>query len=459
MTHAIEQNNSGTFRILVADDEKIARDNLEYVLKKEGYEVVNASNGSEAISAIGASDFDLVITDLRMDGADGIQVLESAKRKNSYTEVIMVTGYATVSNAVKAMQNGAYYYIPKPYRLDDVRVLVRQALEKKSLKLEVRDLRSKIGSENDFSLIKGNSPKIEALKATIAQIAPTDCSVIIQGETGTGKELVARTIHNSSTRSEARFMALNCGALNENLLANELFGHEKDAFTGARGVKKGLIESASGGTVFLDEIADMPMPMQIKLLRVIQEKNIIRVGGTKEIPIDVRFIAAANRNLKDEVEKGAFRQDLYFRLNVITLYLPALSERKDDIPLLCRHFLDNFAIAGGKPPIDISDEALDILVNYEFPGNIRELENIMERAVTLSAGKAISIKELPPDLQKIGFRIATRRHHEFMTLEENEKEYIVWVLQQVGNNRTRAAEILDIDRVSLWRKLRRYNID
>ncbi len=459
MTQAVEQNNSGTFRILVADDEKIARDNLEYVLKKEGYEVVSASNGSEAISAIGASDFDLVITDLRMDGADGIQVLESAKRKNTYTEVIMVTGYATVSNAVKAMQNGAYYYIPKPYRLDDVRVLVRQALEKKSLKLEVRDLRSRIGSENDFSLIKGNSPKIEALKATIAQIAPTDCSVIIQGETGTGKELVARTIHNSSTRSEARFMALNCGALNENLLANELFGHEKDAFTGARGVKKGLIESASGGTVFLDEIADMPMPMQIKLLRVIQEKNIIRVGGTKEIPIDVRFIAAANRNLKDEVEKGAFRQDLYFRLNVITLYLPALSERKDDIPLLCRHFLDSFSIAGGKPSIDISDEALDILVDYEFPGNIRELENIMERAVTLSAGKVISIKELPPDLQKIGFRIATRRHHEFMTLEENEKEYIVWVLQQVGNNRTRAAEILDIDRVSLWRKLRRYNID
>lgn len=448
-----------SFRILVADDEKIARENLEYVLKKEGYGVSSVSNGSDAITEIQSSDFDLVITDLRMDGADGIEVLENAKIKNPYTEVIIVTGYATVSNAVKAMQNGAYYYIPKPYRLDDVRILVRQALEKKTLKLEVRDLRSKIGSENDFSLIKGNSQKIEALKATIAQIAPTDCSVIIQGETGTGKELVAKTIHNLSNRSEARFMALNCGALNENLLANELFGHEKDAFTGARGIKKGLIESAAGGTVFLDEIADMPMQMQIKLLRVIQEKNLIRVGGTKEIPIDVRFIAAANRNLKDEVEKGAFRQDLYFRLNVITLHLPALSERKDDIPILCRHFLDNFARATSKPEINISDESLDILMNYEFPGNIRELENIMERAVTLSAGKSISVKELPPDLQKMGFRITTRRHNEFMTLEENEKEYILWVLQQVGKNRTRAAEILDIDRVSLWRKLRRYNIE
>lgn len=369
-----------SFKILVADDEKIARENLEYVLKKEGYGVSSVSNGSDAITEIQSSDFDLVITDLRMDGADGIEVLENAKIKNPYTEVIIVTGYATVSNAVKAMQNGAYYYIPKPYRLDDVRILVRQALEKKTLKLEVRDLRSKIGSENDFSLIKGNSQKIEALKATIAQIAPTDCSVIIQGETGTGKELVAKTIHNLSNRSEARFMALNCGALNENLLANELFGHEKDAFTGARGIKKGLIESAAGGTVFLDEIADMPMQMQIKLLRVIQEKNLIRVGGTKEIPIDVRFIAAANRNLKDEVEKGAFRQDLYFRLNVITLHLPALSERKDDIPILCRHFLDNFSRATGKPEINISDESLDILMNYEFPGNIRELENIMERA-------------------------------------------------------------------------------
>lgn len=448
-----------TFRILVADDEKIARENLEYVLKKEGYSVEGVHNGTEAIKLINQSDFDLVITDLRMDGADGIQVLESAKSKNMYTEVIIVTGYATVSNAVKAMQNGAYYYLPKPYRLDDVRILVRQALEKRSLRLEVKELRHKVQAEHDFSLIKGNSPKIETLKATIAQIAPTDCSVIIHGQTGTGKELVAKTIHNMSLRSEERFMALNCGALNENLLANELFGHEKDAFTGARSLKKGLIESASGGTVFLDEIADMPLPMQIKLLRVIQEKTLLRVGGTKEIPVDVRFIAAANRDLKNEVENGAFRQDLYFRLNVITLNLPALSERKDDIPMLCRHFLDRFSENYGKKGIGISDEALDILTSYEFPGNIRELENIMERAVTLSTGDRITIKELPPDLQKIGFKIKARKSNEFMTLEENEKDYIAWVLQQVGNNRTKAAEILDIDRVSLWRKLRRYNMD
>lgn len=447
------------FRILIADDEKIARDNLEYVLNKEGHEIVIASSGSQALGLISSNDFDLVISDFRMDGADGIQVLEAAKAKNPFTEVIIVTGFATVTNAVKAMQQGAYYYISKPYRIDDVRIIVRQALEKRQLRIEVSDLRSRISDRPDFSLIKGNSQKMEALKNTISQIAPTDSSVIIQGETGTGKELVAKTIHNLSQRSANRFMALNCGALNENLLANELFGHEKDAFTGARGVKKGLLETASGGTVFLDEIADMPISMQIKLLRVIQEKIIIRVGGTKEIPVDVRFIAAANRNLKEEVESGAFRQDLYFRLNVISLYLPALSERKDDIPMLCRHFLDNFAKASGKPELGISDDAMDILMNYEFPGNIRELENIMERAVALSTGTQIEIKDLPSDLQKMGFSIRTRRHHEFMTLEENEIAYISWVLQQVGNNRTRAAEILAIDRVSLWRKLRKYDLD
>lgn len=447
------------FRILIADDEKIARDNLEYVLKKEGHEIVCASSGTQAIENIAVNDFDLVITDFRMDGADGLQVLEAAKARNPFTEVIIVTGFATVANAVKAMQQGAYYYVSKPYRIDDVRILVRQALEKRQLRIEIMDLRSRVAEKPDFSLIKGNSPQMETLKKTIAQIAPTDSSVIIQGETGTGKELVAKTVHNMSLRSGNRFMALNCGALNENLLANELFGHEKDAFTGARGVKKGLLETATGGTVFLDEIADMPMSMQIKLLRVIQEKIIIRVGGTKEIPVDVRFIAAANRNLKDEVESGAFRQDLYFRLNVISLYLPALSERKDDIPMLCRHFLDSFAKTSGKPELGISGDAMDILMNYEFPGNIRELENIMERAVALSTGKLIEVKDLPSDLQKMGFSIRTRRHNEFMTLEENEIEYISWVLQQVGNNRTRASEILAIDRVSLWRKLRKYNLD
>ncbi|MGE5255446.1 MAG: sigma-54-dependent transcriptional regulator [Hyphomicrobiales bacterium] len=449
-----------TSRILVVDDESIARENLAYILRKEGHEVVCAENGEAALKALAGSGFDLVMTDLRMQGVDGLQVLEAAKKCQPPPEVIVITGFATVATAVEAMRKGAFFYVSKPYQIEDVRALAQQALEKRALRQEVQDLKQQVSARAAQPLLIGTSPKMESLKKSIQQIAPADCAVVILGETGTGKELVARMIHHLSPRAANHFLAVNCGAFNEELLANELFGHEKEAFTGARGVKKGLLETVQGGTILLDEIAEMPLSMQVKLLRVLQEKKLMRVGGTVEIPVDIRVLAATNKNLKEEVEKGAFRHDLYFRLSVMTLLVPPLSERRDDIPLLCRHFLQKFGRDQARPVTGIDDAVLQVLMEYEFPGNIRELENIMERAVALTRGPLISLEDLPADLQQR--RIILRRGqstHEYLTLEENEREYIAWVLKQVNHNKTRAAEILAIDRVSLWRKLRRYRME
>jgi len=442
-------------RILIVEDELIARENLDHVLRKEGYDTVAVESGQLAFQELEKGEFDLVMTDLRMQQIDGLQVLDRTKELFPDTEVIMITGYATVTSAVEAMQKGAYHYLPKPYKIEEVRILVRKALEKRWLRQEVIDLKRQVQSQKGVPLIIGKSPQIEALKGTIQQIAPTDATVLILGETGTGKELVAKAIHHLSPRAEKRLLAINCGAFSEELLANELFGHEKEAFTGARGVKKGLLEAAPGGSIFLDEIGDMPLTMQVKLLRVIQEKTLIRVGGTNEIPVNIRILAATNKDLKAEVERGAFRQDLFYRINVVTLHVPTLAERKDDIPLLCRHFLQKFAEAQGKQIDQIADEVMEILLDYEFPGNIRELENIMERAVTLASGPTIEVSHLPQDFQQPGFQVQRRQKKEFLTLEENEQEYIAWVLQQMGGNKTKAAEILGIDRVSLWRKLKR----
>ncbi|MFP5213588.1 MAG: sigma-54-dependent transcriptional regulator [Acidobacteriota bacterium] len=445
-------------RILVADDERIARENLEHVLRREGFETVSVENGAGAIEQLEREEFDLVLTDLRMQPVDGMQVLQRAKELYPHTEVIVITGYASIASAVEAMQRGAYYYIPKPYKIDEVRILVRQALEKRFLRQEVTELRKRVQDQKETSFLIGHSPEMEILKRTIEQIAPTDCNILIMGETGTGKELVAKTIHQLSGRADKRFLAINCGAFSEELLTNELFGHERDAFTGARGVKKGLIESAQGGTVLLDEIGDMPLSMQVKLLRVLQERNLIRVGGTEEVPIDIRILAATNKDLKREVEQGAFRQDLYYRLNVITLQVPRLADRKDDILLLSLHFLRKISKLRGKRIDAISDEVMEILLSYEFPGNVRELENIMERAVTLAMGTSVEVQHLPADLQQLALRVQRpRRGH--LTLEENEREYIGWILREVNDNKTRAAEILGIDRVSLWRKLKRYQME
>jgi DNA-binding NtrC family response regulator len=446
-------------RILIVDDELIARENLEHVLQREDYDTVSLDSGVKALEELEKNEFDLVMTDLRMKLVDGMQVLERTKELYPDTEVIMITGHATVSTAVEAMQRGAYHYLAKPYKIDEVRILVRQALEKRWLKKEVTALREVVKSQKGFPLLIGKTQKMEALKATIAQIAPTDSTVLILGETGTGKELVAKSVHSLSARSAHRFLAINCGSFTEELLAHELFGHEKEAFTGALGVKKGLLEVAAGGTILLDEIAEMSPTMQVKLLRVLQEKNFFRVGGTTEIPVNIRILAATNKDLKKEVDQGTFRQDLYYRLNVITLQVPSLAERRDDIPLLCHHFLEKFSVAQGKHVDEISDEVMEILMGYAFPGNVRELENIMERAVTLASGSTVELSHLPMDLREHRFDVQRRAKTELLTLEEHEKDYIAWVLDQVKGNKTKAAEILGIDRVSLWRKLKRYQLD
>ena len=446
-------------RILIVEDEFIARENLEHILQKEGYQTLALDGGVKALKELEKTEFDLVMTDLRMQQVDGMQVLERTRELYPDTEVIMITGYATVSSAVEAMQKGAYHYLAKPYKIDEVRILVHQALERRWLKQEVIQLRQQIKSQKGIPLLIGKTSKMEALKNLIAQIAPTDCTVLILGETGTGKELVAKAIHHLSSRSDQRFLAINCGSFTEELLAHELFGHEKEAFTGARGVKKGLLEVAADGTVFLDEIAEMSLSMQAKLLRVLQDKTFFRIGGTMEIPVDIRILAATNKDLKKEVERGTFRQDLYYRLDVITLEVPTLSERKDDILLLSQHFLEKYSKNQEKQVENLSQEVVDILLSYAFPGNVRELENIIERAVTLASGITVEVQHLPADLRDQRFDIQRRPKSEFLTLEENEKEYIDWVLAQVNGNKTRAAEILGIDRVSLWRKLKRYGMD
>jgi len=444
--------------ILIVDDEQIARENLEHVLKKEGYEVVSVESGVTALKKLTTTEFDLVLTDLKMKLVDGMEVLVRTKELYPNTEVVIITAYATVNTAIEAMQKGAYHYIPKPYKVDEARMIVKRALERKQLKDELRNLKQYVTDKSGASPIIGKSRKMQELLKMVVQIAPTDCSVLIFGETGTGKELIARTIHLQSNRKNERFLAFNCGAFTEELIANELFGHEKSAFTGATSTKIGLLETATGGTVFLDEIGDMPSSMQIKLLRVIEEKSLLRVGGTQPIAVDIRLVAATNKDLQKEVRDGRFRKDLFYRLNVISLHIPPLAERKDDIPLLTHHFLAQYARAQGKRIDGFSNEALETLTNYEFPGNVRELENIVERAVALCNGQSVSPKHLPQELETFSFKVSRHPNRRIPTLEENEREYIQWVLKNANGNKSAAAEDLGIDRVSLWRKLKRWGL-
>lgn len=446
-----------SFRILVVDDEEIARSNLEHVLRREGYQVATAASGQQALRLLEERDFDLVLTDLKMERIDGMEVLEKTKARRPEVEVIMITGFATISSAVEAVKKGAYHYIAKPYNLSEVREAVGKALERKRLRDGARELKSR-AAEDEAPFLIGESPKIQEVTRLIKQVAGSESSVLITGESGTGKELAARMIHHYSRRSQGPFVAINCAAFSEELLANELFGHEKDAFTGATTAKAGLLETAAGGTLFLDEIGDMPASMQAKLLRAVQEREIMRVGGTKAIPLDVRFVAATNQDLKRAVDEGKFRRDLFYRLNVVSLRLPPLAERKEDIPLLACYFLDRYATSAGKQINDISEEARELLTAYEYPGNVRELENIIERAVALEDGPTIMAKDLPADLQQLVIQ-TFRRDGQLLSLEEREKEYVKWVLHQVDGNKTKAAEMLGINRVSLWRKLKRYGLE
>jgi len=446
-------------RLLVVDDELIALKNLEYVLKKEGYEVVGAQSGPKALRLLEEEEFPVVLTDLRMEKVDGMQILERCRQLYPDSEVIIITGYATINSAVEAMKKGAYHYIAKPYKFDEVRKVVAEAVEKNRLKKEVRQLRQRLKYyENRVSIITEDA-NMRKLLEMAQKVAPTDCNVFITGETGTGKELLAKYIHEHSLRAKGPMLAINCGAFNEELLANELFGHEKGAFTGAGYMKKGLIEMASQGTLFLDEITEMSLSMQTKLLRVIQEKEILRLGGTNPIKVDVRFIAATNQDIQDAVKSGQFRQDLFYRLNVISLHIPPLCERKGDVPLLSYYFLKKYAIAMNKEVKEISPKVIEILTNYDFPGNVRELENIIERGVALASGDTLEPEHLPEDLRRLEIHTFRKKGNRYPTLEEQEKSYIQWILKEVGGNKSLAANILGIDRVSLWRKLKRYNLD
>lgn len=447
-------------KILIVDDERMARQGLELMLKQEGYSVVSADSGISALRKMANSEFDVVITDLKMKEVDGMDILVRTKEKYPDTEVIMITAYATVDTAIEAMQKGAYHYIPKPYKFAEVRMIVQRAFERKQLQDEVRDLKRDYKERVETSLTIGKSRIMQDLIEMVAQIAPSDSNVLIFGETGTGKELIARTIHHWSDRSDKRFLAFNTSAFNDELLANELFGHEKDAFTGATSTKVGLLEAANGGTVFLDEIGDMPASMQVKLLRAIEEKSLLRVGGTQPISIDIRIVAATNKDLNEEVKAGRFRKDLFYRLNVINLHLPPLAERRDDIPLLAHHFLHRYSKAQGKTIETISDEAMEILTSYEYPGNIRELENIIERAVALCVETTILPKHLPQEIERLCFKVyRSPSSLKIPTLEENEREYVLSVLKSVDGSKGKAAEIMGIDRSSLWRKLKRWGMD
>ncbi len=444
------------FEILVVEDEEIARKNLERILIKEGYRVTSVPSGYEAIDKLKEQEFDLVVTDLKMEGIDGMEVLRYVKENFPHTEVIMITGYATVDSAVEAMKSGAFHYIAKPYKLNEVRMIVKQALSKRELQLENIKLKEKLSNNKSSVVLIGKSKPFLSALDTAKQVAPTDANVLILGESGTGKELVAKYIHQMSKRAKNNFIAFNCGALTEELMANELFGHEKGAYTGADSVKKGLLEVAHGGTLFLDEVGDMPLSMQVKLLRAIQEREILRVGGTTPIKVDVRFIAATHRNLQKEVEEGNFRQDLYYRLNVVTIKLPPLSERKEDIPLLVNHFIRQKSKEMEKNVKNITKQAMDVLLKYSWPGNVRELENVIERAVALAQGDVIDVDLLPDYVQMYEVHTFRRDDSDIPTLEEIERDYILWVLKKCGGNKSQAAKIMGIDRVSLWRKLKKW---
>jgi two-component system response regulator PilR (NtrC family) len=385
-------------RILVVDDEQSMREFLEIFFRREGFEVVTTGDVDSALIAIESDDFDVVISDVKMPGRSGLDLLQAVKEISPETIVIMITAFATTETAIAAMKQGAYDYITKPFKVDELRLVVEKALEKKLLTLENRRLRTELRSQLKNRSLVGTSPAMQKVYDLIGQVAGTKTNVLISGDSGTGKELVARAIHDQSERRDRPFVAVNCGAIPENLLESELFGHVKGAFTGAVQNKAGLFEMADEGTLFLDEVAELPPPLQVKLLRVIQDKTLRRVGGTSDHRVDVRIVAATNRKLEEEISSGRFRDDLYYRLNVIQITIPPLRERMEDVPLLIQHFVEKYAAEAGKWVQGIDNAATERILAYDFPGNVRELENVIERAVALCPDGVIELETLPPTI-------------------------------------------------------------
>ncbi len=451
--------------ILIAEDEKNMRQGLQELFEDDGYVVETASDGNKAAKKIQQRSYDLVVTDIKMPGMDGMKVLKKIKDSSPHTPVIMITGYGTIENSVEAMKLGAYDYITKPFNLEEVKLVVEKALQFRKLNCEVTYLRRKMGTSFRLDQIVGKSDQLQRVLELTRKVAPTDTTVLITGESGTGKELIAKAIHSLSLRSEAPFVPVSCAGLKESLLESELFGHAKGAFTGAIADKRGLFEIASGGTFFFDEIAETSAPIQAKLLRVLQEREFMRLGDTKVITTDIRLVAATNKDLKECIEKGTFREDLYYRLNVVSILLPPLRKRKGDIPLLANHFLKRYNEKMRREVADISPEAMTVLIGYDWPGNVRELENVIERAVVLETDNTVTLASLPERLlsERIGSTSAISgvpyKEAKRQTLDTFNREFVTHLLEIHGGNVSQAAEATGMDRPSLHRLMRKYGIN
>jgi len=442
-------------KILVVDDDSETLSLLSEIISKEGYQVDAASSGESALEKISVGPPDIVITDLQMPGMDGLTLLAAIRMRLPDTLVILATAYGSLKTAVDGIKAGAFDYLSKPFIVEEIRLLVRRAIEHKQVRTENQALRQQLRDRYRFDNIVGSSPAMVNVYKMIARVAQTDSTVLLQGESGTGKELIARAIHVNSPRASGPFVPVDSGALAETLLESELFGHERGAFTGAVAAKKGLLEKAHLGTCFLDEVADISQTLQSKLLRVIQEREFRRVGATEALSVDVRIIAASNRDLKPLVESGKFREDLYYRLNVVTINIPALRERPEDIPLLAQFFVQKY---GEKRVTGISREAMALLTRYSWPGNVRELEHIIERAVVLTPHSLILPDDLPPAVQPSAAPTTAEKNTGWATLEGLERDYIVRALDAHQHDIGRTADILGIHRKTLLRKLRGYGI-
>jgi DNA-binding NtrC family response regulator len=447
--------------ILLIDDEKSVRTTLALMLQKLGYRVEEAVNGSEGLEKFKTRFFDLVITDLKMEPVDGMAVLREVKAINPSSEVLVMTAYGTVESGVEAMKSGAYDYIQKPFEKDEFLLLIGKALEHKNLVCEVEQLQNELKEKYRFENIIGNSKEMLDVLAMVSKISKTESTVLISGESGTGKELIAKAIHLNSRRKNRSFITINCGAIPENLQESELFGHVRGSFTGAVRDKRGLFQEADGGTLFLDEVGETALSTQVKLLRFLQDGEIRRVGDVDPINVDVRLIAASNKELSKMIEEGRFREDLFYRLNVIPILLPPLRSHKDDIALLVNHFLKRYTEKENKKITSVSPEALKIFTGYNWPGNVRELENVIERAVILANHNTIIPEDLPQALRDILKREGSDipENLDEKTLEEVEKHYILKTLDKCQWNQKQAADTLGISTTTLWRKLKSYGIE
>jgi len=449
-------------KVLIVDDEKLMRISLESQLKKEGYNVKSVDNAIDGLKMVKSEEYDAVVTDLRLSGMSGIDFLKEIKKHNQEIIVVIMTAYGTLESAVSAIKEGAYDYIAKPFSTDELIIKLQRALYYKNTTAEVNRLRKEIQSEFEFSNIIGKSEAMKKVLETVKSVSDRDATVLIRGESGTGKEKIAGAIHYHSIRRNGSFIRVSCAALNREILESELFGHEKGAFTGAVKTRRGRFELANGGSIFLDDVDDIPLDMQVKLLRVLQERTFERVGGEETLSVDVRIICATKKDLLEHVKEGYFREDLFYRLNVVPINIPPLRERKEDIPLLINYFLKKFVSQYEDALPDVSQEVIDVLLAYNWPGNVRELENVIEHAVAFSKSKGISIETLPEYLRRIdnictdllSMDLSNKQEINLQdTLTEVEKKLIQWAHQKTNGNQVKMAEILGIPRTTLRNRL------